>query len=105
MKAVRVHPFGGPDVLKIEEVPDPIAGPGQVVVRIEAIGINPVETYFRSGKFGITEVPGRMLRRRTNLSTRTGAGMVHAAERSRAILDCHRFHRGRAGSATGREHV
>jgi NADPH2:quinone reductase len=57
MKAVRVHQFGGPDVLKIEEVPDPIAGPGQVVVRIEAIGINPVETYIRSGKFGPKAFP------------------------------------------------
>jgi len=57
MKAVRVHQFGGPDVLKIEEVPDPIAGRHQVVVRIEAFGINPVETYIRSGKYGPMKFP------------------------------------------------
>ena len=51
MKAIRVHEFGGPDVLKLEEVPDPRPGPGQVVVRIHAAGVNPVETYIRSGEY------------------------------------------------------
>src|SRR5258706_13734848 len=49
MKAIRVHQFGGPEVLKLEEVPDPRPGPGQVLIRVEAIGVNPVETYLRSG--------------------------------------------------------
>jgi len=49
MKAIRVHKFGGPDVLKLEDVPKPQAGPNQVVVRIHAAGVNPVETYQRSG--------------------------------------------------------
>ena len=49
MKAIRVHEFGPPEVLKLEDVPDPKAGPGQVVVRIHAAGVNPVETYIRSG--------------------------------------------------------
>jgi NADPH2:quinone reductase len=57
MKAVCVYQFGGPEVLKIEEVPDPTAGPGQVIVRIGAIGINPVETYIRSGKYGPKQFP------------------------------------------------
>jgi NADPH2:quinone reductase len=57
LKAVRVHRFGGPEVLAIEEVPDPQPGPGQVVVRIEAIGINPVETYVRAGKYGPRTFP------------------------------------------------
>lgn len=49
MKAVRVHRFGGPEVLQLEEVPKPEPGPGQVRVRVEAIGVNPVETYQRGG--------------------------------------------------------
>lgn len=51
MKAIRVHEFGPPEVMKLEEVPDPVAGPGQVVVRIHAAGVNPVETYIRSGAY------------------------------------------------------
>jgi NADPH:quinone reductase len=49
MKAIRVNQFGGPEVLKLEEIPQPSPGPGQVLVRIRAAGINPVETYIRSG--------------------------------------------------------
>jgi NADPH2:quinone reductase len=48
MKAIRVSEYGGPSVLKIEEVPAPQAGPGQVLVRAHAVGINPVDTYLRS---------------------------------------------------------
>ena len=51
MKAIRVHEFGAPEVMKLETVPDPVAGPGQVVVRAHAVGVNPVETYIRSGNY------------------------------------------------------
>jgi NADPH2:quinone reductase len=57
VKAVRVHRFGGPEVLSLEDVPDPQPGPGQVVVRVAAIGVNPVETYVRSGKYGPRAFP------------------------------------------------
>jgi NADPH2:quinone reductase len=40
MKAIRVHPPGGPEVLQVEDIPDPIPAAGQAVVRIEAIGVN-----------------------------------------------------------------
>jgi len=49
MKAIRVHEFGGPDCMRLEEVPDPLAGSDQVLVRVHAAGINPVDTYIRSG--------------------------------------------------------
>lgn len=51
MKAIRVQEHGGPEVLRLEDVPDPKAGPGQVVVRVHAAGVNPVETYVRSGNY------------------------------------------------------
>ncbi|MBV9470483.1 MAG: NADPH:quinone reductase, partial [Abitibacteriaceae bacterium] len=53
MKAIRVHEFGGPEVMQLEEVPDPQPGAGQVVVRLHAIGVNPVETYIRSGTYAM----------------------------------------------------
>jgi len=51
LKAISVHQFGGPEVLKLEEVPDPFAGPGQVVVQVKAAGVNPVEAYIRTGTY------------------------------------------------------
>jgi NADPH2:quinone reductase len=51
MKAIRVQEFGPSEVLQLADVPNPQAGPGQVVVRLQAIGINPVETYIRSGSY------------------------------------------------------
>ena len=51
MKAIRVHEFGPPEVMKLEVVPDPLPGTGQVVVQVHAAGVNPVETYIRSGSY------------------------------------------------------
>jgi NADPH2:quinone reductase len=51
MKAIRVRAFGPPEVMRLEEVPDPVPGRGQVLVRIRAAGVNPVETYIRSGAY------------------------------------------------------
>src|SRR5215813_3797724 len=48
MKAIRVSEYGGPSVLKIEDVPTPAPGPNQVLVRNHAVGVNPVDTYLRS---------------------------------------------------------
>jgi NADPH:quinone reductase len=51
MKAIRVHQFGGPEVLRLEEIPQPTPATGQILVRIRAAGINPIETYIRSGAY------------------------------------------------------
>ncbi|MGZ4836052.1 MAG: NADPH:quinone reductase [Terriglobales bacterium] len=53
MKAIRVREFGGPEVLRLEEVPDPKPGRGEILVRTRAIGVNPVDTYIRSGQYAI----------------------------------------------------
>lgn len=49
MKAIRLHEFGGPQVLRHEEVPVPEPGPGEVLVRVHAVGINPPDWYAREG--------------------------------------------------------
>jgi NADPH:quinone reductase len=58
VKAIRVKEFGGPEVLQLEEVPTPQPKSGEVLVRMHATGINPVETYIRAGKYArLPELP------------------------------------------------
>jgi NADPH:quinone reductase-like Zn-dependent oxidoreductase len=49
MQAVRIHEFGAPSVLTLESVPRPVAGPGELLVRVHAAGVNPVDTGARAG--------------------------------------------------------
>ena len=53
MKAILVHAFGGPEVLKLEEIPTPKPAAGQVLVRIHAAGVNPYDTYMRAGTYAV----------------------------------------------------
>ena len=57
MKAVVAHQFGGPEVLKYEDAPRPQPKENEVLVRVIAAGVNPVDTYVRSGKFGAPTLP------------------------------------------------
>jgi NADPH2:quinone reductase len=57
MQAVRMHRFGGPEVYQLEEVEDPHPGPGEVRVRVEAAGVNPVDRLIRQGSFGTPPLP------------------------------------------------
>jgi NADPH:quinone reductase-like Zn-dependent oxidoreductase len=50
MKAVRIHEFGGPEVLKYEDAPKPSAGKGEILVRVSAAGVNPVDWKIRHGR-------------------------------------------------------
>ena len=57
MRAIQVSQFGGPEVLELVDLPDPQPGPNQVVVRLHAVGVNPVDTYIRSGAYGERPLP------------------------------------------------
>ena len=50
MKAVLLHEYGGPDKLKYEDAPDPVAGKGEVLVKVSAVSINPIDYKMRSGE-------------------------------------------------------
>ena len=51
MRAIRVHQLGGPDVLTLETIPDPKPGAGEVLVRVRAAGVNPVDAYMHTGNY------------------------------------------------------
>jgi NADPH:quinone reductase-like Zn-dependent oxidoreductase len=57
MRAIRLHEHGGPEVLRLEEVPVPVPGPGEVLVRVHAAGLNPPDWYLREG---MTSVPAHL---------------------------------------------
>ena len=60
MRAIQIRETGGPEVLRLVELPIPEPGPGQVLIRVEATGVNFIETYFRKGvyKSALPLVPG-----------------------------------------------
>ena len=51
MKAIQIHETGGPEVLSLADLPIPQPGPGQVLIRVEAVGVNFIEIYFRKGTY------------------------------------------------------
>lgn len=53
MKAIRVHEFGGPEVLKLEDAPTPKPSADEVLVRVHAAGVNPYDTYMRAGTYAV----------------------------------------------------
>jgi NADPH:quinone reductase-like Zn-dependent oxidoreductase len=69
VKAVRIHEDGGPDVLVLEEVPDPVAGPGEVLIRVRASALNHLDLWIRKG---LPSVP------KPRILGADGAGVVEA---------------------------
>ena len=51
MNAIVVHEFGVPEVMKMEDVPQPKPAAGQILVHVRAAGVNPADTYMRSGNY------------------------------------------------------
>jgi NADPH:quinone reductase-like Zn-dependent oxidoreductase len=57
MKAARIHNFGGPEVILVEDVPRPVAAPGEILVRVAASGIGPWDALIREGKSKVSPKP------------------------------------------------
>jgi NADPH2:quinone reductase len=56
-KAIRIHAYGGPEVMQWEDVPTPEPGPGEALVHHEAVGLNYIDVYFRTGLYKSAEMP------------------------------------------------
>ncbi|UWZ83756.1 quinone oxidoreductase family protein [Occallatibacter riparius] len=54
MKAIQIRETGGPEVLQLVDLPIPVPGPGQVLIRVESVGMNFIEIYFRKGQYKAT---------------------------------------------------
>jgi NADPH2:quinone reductase len=93
MKAIRVEQFGGPETLRLADLPTPEPGPGEILVRVHAAGINPVDTYIRSGAYArlptLPFTPGLDAAGRV---AALGSGITHVALDDRVYI---------AGSQTG----
>jgi NADPH:quinone reductase len=83
VKAIRVHATGGPEVLRYEEVPRPSPGPGQALVRVEAVGVNFMEIYQRTGLYPVpvpfipgSEAAGTVVEIGPKVTTVTGGQRV-----------------------------
>lgn len=70
MRAIRFHKNGGPEVLALDEIPQPLPGPGEVRVALRFAGVNFIDTYFRSGLYDAGPLPARV--------GKEGAGVVTA---------------------------
>src|SRR3954452_3186831 len=57
MKAARIHRFGPPDVIEVEDIPPPIPAPGEVLVRVAAAGVAPWDALIREGKSKVSPPP------------------------------------------------
>ena len=76
MKAVRIHNYGGPGVLKYEDVPEPVAGKGEAVVKIAAAGLNFIDIYFRSGLSKAAKLPFTLGQEGAGTVTAIGEGVT-----------------------------
>jgi NADPH2:quinone reductase len=93
MKAIIVREFGAPDVLRLEERPGLLPAAGQILVRLHAIGVNPVETYIRSGKYpALPDLPYTPGSEGAGEITEIGSGVSAVEKGARVFL---------SGSLTG----
>jgi NADPH2:quinone reductase len=75
MKAIRIHSAGGPEVLRFEDLPQPRPGPGQATIRVEAAGVNYIDTYHRSGLYKLP-LPATLGQEGAGTVTAVGAGVT-----------------------------
>jgi len=90
MKAIRLHQHGGPDALRLDDLPDPQAGPGQAVIDVKAAGINQLDLWVRRGMPGRTipfpRIPGADA---AGVVREVGAGVTNVTPGQRVLLNPH----------------
>lgn len=74
-KAIRVHAYGGPDVMKWEDVPTPEPSPGEVAIKQEAVGMNYIDVYFRTGLYKAPSMPVTIGMEAAGTVTAVGSGV------------------------------
>jgi NADPH2:quinone reductase len=78
-KAIRIHAYGGPEVLKWEDVPLPEPGPGEALVKHTAIGLNFIDVYFRTGQYKVPGFPAVIGQEGAGVVTALGPGVESVA--------------------------
>jgi NADPH2:quinone reductase len=86
MKAIRMHATGGTEVLRVEDVPVPAPGPGQVVIRVEAAGVNFADVYQRKGLYP-TPLPFTLGREAAGVVERAGEGVFTCRVGDRVVSE------------------
>jgi NADPH2:quinone reductase len=86
VKAIRVHRTGGPEVLRLEDVPIPEPGPGQLLVRVEAAGVNFTDIYHRTGLYKV-KFPFTPGREGAGVVERVGQGVTTARPGDRVVSE------------------
>ncbi|HYU01849.1 MAG TPA: quinone oxidoreductase [Gemmatimonadales bacterium] len=77
MKAIRVHGPGGPEALRYEDVPQPAPGPGEVLIQVQAAGVNYIDVYQRTGLYKVA-LPFTLGQEAAGVVTALGSGVTEA---------------------------
>ncbi|MGD9841204.1 MAG: alcohol dehydrogenase catalytic domain-containing protein, partial [Candidatus Bipolaricaulis sp.] len=85
MKAVRIHSTGGPEVLRIEEVPNPVPGTGEVLVNLQAAAINHLDIWVRTGNMPV-ELPRILGSEGAGTVEKLGPGVTGVEEGARVVV-------------------
>jgi NADPH2:quinone reductase len=86
VQAIRIHQFGGPEVLQVEDVPVPEPGPGEVVIKVEAAGVNFVDVYHRTALYP-GQLPLTLGREAAGIVTRVGEGVTTCRQGDRVVSE------------------
>ena len=86
MQAIRIHQFGGPEVLRLEDVPVPEPGPGEALIKVEATGINYVDVYHRTGLYP-GQLPLTLGREAAGTVERIGVGVTTCRPGDRVVSE------------------
>ena len=86
MQAIRIHQFGGPEVLRVEDVPVPEPAPGEVLIKVEAAGVNFVDVYHRTALYP-GQLPLCLGREAAGVVARVGQGVTTCRAGERVVTE------------------